>query len=120
MANVSRISSEGHIPLSESFDESSSQSVLLKRRRPSPRAVSSVKKTRSNPSNSLRPKKMHQFWTNLYKEKFLFQNRLIVPDRIINLSQLKDASCNVSHFFKFQDLSLLFRLCGLLVYTFSV
>lgn len=60
---------------------------------------------------------MGKFWTGVQKEKnFSFKNCSVVLGCVVNLCQLKAADCNVSSFIKFQDLSLVIRLCGLLVY----
>lgn len=53
----------------------------------------------------------------LSKNKFeVFKNLPIVPERVINLEQLKDSHCWVSSFLKAQKLSLRLRLCGLELY----
>lgn len=39
-----------------------------------------------------------------------------MPERFINHSQIKKSHCNLSSFFKAQDLPMIFHLCGIEVY----
>lgn len=106
--------------LSGSSNESSSdsqQSTLIKRCCPAPNPTYSSKKPHTTSLKSFPLEDMHKFWICSQKDKFsAFKNYSIVRGRIINLCQLKNTFCNISHFFKFQDFFLVFYLCGFVVY----
>lgn len=73
--------------------------------------------TSFNPLDPSPPEDMHNFLTCSHKYKFIaFKNCSVVPIRVVNLHQLKEAHFNVSSFFKFQDLSTVFCLYVLKVY----
>lgn len=79
--------------------------------------ISSVKKPCSIPLGPLSPEDMHKFSTGLQKDNFTtFKNRSVVPRCVMNLHQLKKAHWNVSSFFKFEHLSLVFYFCKFEVY----
>ncbi|KAM3339073.1 putative protein isoform X1 [Capsicum galapagoense] len=102
MENLSKIVptlfSDKYVFISESSDESSSdsQQFAVTKKCPAPNPTSSVKKPCSRSLDPFSPKDMHKFWTDMQNENFsAFKNRVVVPERIVNLYQLKDAHCNL-------------------------
>uniref|UniRef100_M1DC74 Ulp1 protease family, C-terminal catalytic domain containing protein n=1 Tax=Solanum tuberosum TaxID=4113 RepID=M1DC74_SOLTU len=72
------------------------------------------KKPRPLVAGSLSQADMQRFWGIEQKHRYdIFKSRLIVPGRVVNLSQLKDSLCPVSSYLKVQKLSLFFTLRGL-------
>ncbi|PHT81254.1 hypothetical protein T459_14269 [Capsicum annuum] len=103
MENLSKILptpfSDKYVFISESSDESSSdsQQLAVTEKCPAPNPTSSVKKPCSRSLDPFSPKDMHKFWTDMQNKNFsAFKNRVVVPERIVNLYQLKDAHCNVN------------------------
>ncbi|KAM3235341.1 putative protein isoform X2 [Capsicum annuum] len=101
MENLSKILptpfSDKYVFISESSDESSSdsQQLAVTEKCPAPNPTSSVKKPCSRSLDPFSPKDMHKFWTDMQNKNFsAFKNRVVVPERIVNLYQLKDAHCN--------------------------
>lgn len=105
--------------LSESSEEASYYSIQLtvSKKYTISGFMSSSNKKRPSPLESLSPKDMHMFQTFTHKEKFLpFNNRSIISILVINLSHLEESHYNIDHILKAQDMSMMFRLCGLKVF----